>query len=347
MATSVSINTLSTYTDHHFLPTLKDNFFLNSALWAKFKEVESPIDGGDDIRFPISYSSSTVSGRWAGRFAPVTFEFQDHATQGVLQPRQYTSTVALADTDVAKNRGRAKLVSLIKSQMELAEQSLSDDLDVDAFLDGSVNAAGVRGLDGLGAVLTYNADPSPGSYAGISRASSSGAKNNPTGNAFWNANVAAANANTTITFWKGATAWDNDTTLTVDKMQEMYGACTIKRNKPTLILTSQTLYNKYSSLLTVIARQMTDEKIGKLGFDSLMYNNTPVVVADNIPNAGYMYFLNLDTFAWCPYTDMNFSATPFRYNADQLAQVKVITVMGNIVCDLPHANGLITGLTAT
>lgn len=348
MAVSVSINSLSTYTDHFFLPTLKDNFFLNSAFWAKLKEVENPVEGGDDIRFPISYAKSTVASRWAGRLAPVTLEFQEHATQGVLNPRQYTASVTLPDTDVAKNRGRAKLVNMIKAQMELAEKSLSDLLDIDAFLDGSVNAAGVRGIDGLGAILTRGSDPATGAYAGISRTSASGSKNGTqVANAFWNANVVAANANGTVTFWKGDTSWDADTTLTTLKMQTMFGACTHGKAKPTIILTSQVLYDKYWSLLTEIQRQMTDDSLGKLGFDSLTFNNRPVVVADNIDDAGKMYFLNMDTFEWNPYSEMNFSATPFRYNADQLAQIKIISVMGNIHCNDPNANGVITALTAT
>ena len=101
MATSVSINSLSTYTDHHFLPVLKNNFFLNSALWAKLKEVEVPIDGGDDIRFPISYNDVSTAKRWAGRLAPIDLEIQDNVTQGVLNARQYAVSVTLADTDVA------------------------------------------------------------------------------------------------------------------------------------------------------------------------------------------------------------------------------------------------------
>ena len=346
MTTSVSINSLSTYTDKYFVPVIKDNFFLSTALWSKLKEVEEPIDGGDDIRFPISYCNSSTAARWAGRLAPISLQFQDHATQGVVSPRQYTVSMVLPDTDVAKNRGRARLVNMIKAQAEVAETSFVDLLDIDLFKDGSVNSAGVRGIDGLGAVLTRNADPAPGAYAGITRVSATGSKNGAqTGNAFFNANTYAANASTTVTLWKGDIIVDSSTVITLAKMQQCFGICAYGREKPTLIVTSQALYDKYWALLTNVQRQMTDESLGKIGFDSLTFNNVPVVVADNIPSAGYMYFLNMNTFEWKPYSEMNFAATPFRYNADQLAQIQIISLMGNLICKRPNANGLITGLT--
>jgi len=340
MATSVSINSLSTYTDHHFIPALKDNFFLGSALWFKLREREEAVDGGDDIRFPISYDKSNVAGRWAGRFSAITLQFQDHATQGVIPVCRYTASIALADEDVAKNRGRAKLVNLIKAQVELAERSLRDKMGVDVFLDGSADSP--AGFTGLAAILKYNS----GTYAGISRASSSGAKNNPTGNAFWNANVVAANANTTRVFWKGSTSWDNSAVLTTAKMQTMFGSCTLDKAKPTIIVTAQVLYDKYWSLLTAIQQQYTDDTLGKFGFDSLTFNGRPVVVDDNIEAATSMYFLNLDTFVLAPYTEMNFATSPFMRAPDQAAESKLITWMGNIYCDRPQANGWITALTA-
>jgi hypothetical protein len=213
-------------------------------------------------------------------------------------------------------------------------------MGIDVFLDGSGSPAG---LTGLASIIAFGA----GSYAGIDRTGATGNKNGVNvGNAFFNANVMAANFAGTRDFWKASVTMDASTVLTTAKMQAIFGVCTIDRMKPNLIVTSQVLYDKYHSLLTLIQRQMTDDTLGKFGFDSLTYNGVPVVVDDNIDAVGKMYFLNLDTFCLCPYQEMNFKATPFRYNADQLAQVKLISWMGNVYCDRPNANGALTGLTA-
>lgn len=342
MSVSVSINSLSTYTDHHFIPAMKDNFFLGSALWFKLREREEAIDGGDDIRFPISHSNSSTAGRWAGRFSPVTLQFEDHATQGVLSPCKYTAGIALSDEDLAKNRGRAKLVKLITAQVELAEKSLRDKMGTDIFLDAS--SASPAGFTGLAKILDRSTSKS---YAGITCSGTIGSKATQTGvNDFWQANKVAANANATVTFWKGDSAWSSSAVLTAAKMQEMFGLCTADRMKPTLIVTSQTLYNKYWGLLTAIQQQMTDDTLGKYGFDSLTFNGRPVVVDDNIEAVTSMYFLNMETFTLAPYTEMNFATTPFMRSTDQLAQNKIISWMGQIYCDRPNANGWITDMTA-
>ena len=348
MAVTVTYNTLNAFTDKFYVRKLKDNFYLSSPLLAKLKAREVKTEGGDDIRIPINYTSSSTAKRWGGRADTFDTVLPEHATMAVFPWCYYDTTITIPKTDMLKNMGRSKIVDLLDAETQNAEDSLNDKVGIDLFLTGatSEDAGGKAGVLGLTAALTYNANPTSGAYGGITRVSSSGAKNNPTGNAFWNANSVAANANTSVVFWKGSSAWDNSTVLTLAKMQEMFGLCTAGNIKPNLILTSQVLFNKFWSLLTAIQRQMTDDEMGKIGFQSLSFNGCSVVVDDNINAATSMYFLNMDTFDWRVHPGMNFEATPFNEPINQRVAIKGIFLMCQLVCTRPNRNGVITGLTA-
>lgn len=353
MAVSVTIDYLSSLTDKHFIKQMVDNVFLHSPLLFFLRKNEVVVDGGSDIRLPVQMARSSKLSRWGGRANTVPLNMEDHITQAVFPFAKYQFSVTLTDEDIAKNSGRAKLVDIIKAQTEIEEMTLRDNMGADAFLTGAASetAAGYMGLLGLNSVITFGTDPSginEGSavgYGGITRVGATGQKNSPTLNAFWNANVAAANGNTTYQFYKAPSVWDNSTVLTTAKMQEMFGACSQGQDKPTHIFCGQSAYNKYWSLLTAIQRQMTDEEVGKIGFDSLMFNNKPVIVDDNIDASTTMYFVNMNTFEFKPLKGMNFDTTEFRPGQNARTLTKLGNFIGQVICKRPNQNGKITGLT--
>lgn len=349
MAVSVTYNTLNTVTDKHFVRALQDNFFYSDPLWFMMKSRKKAVDGGDDIRIPIQHSPSTLAKRWGGGANTFEAVLQDHATLGVFPAVRYITSVALPQDEIVKNAGRAKILDLVKTQVELAEDSLAYTMSTDLYLTGhtSESTTGEEGLHGLSHALTLGSNSTNGSYAGITRVGASGTHKSNSGNAFHNANVAAANANGTVTCFQGATTWDNSTVLTIAKMQTMFQICTSGRNKPNIIVTSIPIFNKYHSLLTAIQQQMTDDKIGKAGFESLQFNFKPVTASSFIDSDGKMYFLNMDTWEYKPYSGMEFDADEFMRVPNARVQIKSIAWMGNIACKRPNFNGVITGLTAS
>lgn len=342
MAVSVTIDSLNTYTNAHFVPQIKDNFFLSSALLMHIKKKGyKRIDGGDQHVFPISHSKSSAVGRWAGRFANLTRQFQEHATQGVLDPVQYSASITLAKTDMAKNKGKAKLVDMLAAQAELAEQSLRDTMGTDLYLDSS--SASPKGLTGLTKIINYN-----DTYAGITRPATPTLKSASTGNEFFIGNRIDADGNATTNFWKHAVTMDNDPTLTTAKMQSGFSVCTVR---PELIVTTQQLYNKYNDLLTATQRALSDEETGNAGFDNLVFNtNVPVVPDDLIDDgsgsdAQKMYFLNFKHLRLEVFEDMDFEASDFNQLPDQAALAKDILWMGQMICDRPNSLSVIFDLS--
>jgi len=349
MAGPFTIGTFDALTNKYWIPKLVDNFFLRGTLLTLLKNSQKTFDGGRDIRQPISYRNSPNAGSWPGGMAVLPTNFQDHATQAVFSIANYYASITLPQTEQWLNQGEAKIVDLMESQMDLAENSLADTFGQDVYADGSLNSVNnSKRVDGLSGMITNGADPSIAAYGGITRVGASGSKAAPVGNAFWNANVFAANANTTVTTWKSAEVIDNLTTISIKKMQQMFGMCSMGGEKPTHILAGQLGYNAYYNLLTSTTRQIqdSDDKTGKAGYSKgLDFNGVGVYVDDLIDSQGKMYFLNMDHIFFRPLKDANFKSTPFRQPPNQLANIKFIVWMGNITCDEPRKQGVITGIT--
>lgn len=342
---SVSIGKLDALTNKHFIKRLEDNVFLANILWFYFKKRIKEA-GGRDIRVPIRFGKNTTAGRWGGGGDVLDTTGQNNETSAVFPWRYYKSAIVLNNTDLAQNTGAEQIVDLLEEEVDNAQMSLMDNLDIDSFLDGEVVTGNQnKGLQGLTAAINYNSDGNiSGGYGGISRASSTGGKNNPTGNAFWNAGVVmAANANTTTTFWKNPVTMDNSTILTLAKMFELAGAV----GQPDLFICGQQLYNKFLSLLTTIQREASSEEIGRAGFTSAQFNFRPVVVADNIDNTGKMYALTMKDWDLYVLRGYNFKATPMKVPVNQDSVVKHVLFGGNPVCRRPQHQGVLTGLTAS
>ncbi|HEY9684694.1 MAG TPA: phage major capsid protein [Oculatellaceae cyanobacterium] len=351
MAGPFTIQTFDALTNKYYIPKLVDNFFLRSVFLGMLRKSEKTFDGGRSIQQPISYGKSGNAGAWGGGADVLNTTFVDVATQATHPVCYYYASCTIPQTEQWLNAGKAKIIDLLKAQMELAENSLTDTLGKDVFGDGSLNANNKRRVDGLQAIVGNGADPSIGPFGGITRVGASGPQSNPVGNAFWNANVFACNANATVTMWKDTETIDNLTTISIKKMQFMYGFCTQGGERPTHIITSQLAYNAYFNLLTAIQRQMSTDKVGKMGYeDGLEFNGTPVLVDDLLTQgdtngSGKMYFLNMDHLYWRPLDSCNFKTTEFRSPANQMMLIKFILLMVNLTCDRPNLQGVITGIT--
>lgn len=342
---AVDINTLNALTDKFYVKKLVDNFFLGSPLLFKLRKNEMPFDGGRDIRVPISYKKSDNAGAWGGGVDTLPTNFVDHATQAVFAICYYYASITIPWTDQILNGGEAKIVDLLRAQTQMVEASLRDTMGTDIYSDGSNNSAGKKRIDGLQAVITHNADPSAGAYGGISRASSTGSKSSYTNNAWWNGNAQAANAGA-ITRWKGAFNTGAVTTLSLALMRTAVSLGTNGNDKPDLIVLHQSKWDAYHNLLTSQVRQdVNNLELGKQGFQSLDFAGIEVVPDDLINDAGYMYVLNTEHLMLRPHSKANFATTEFRQPPNQLVNIKYITWIGNLVCDKPQAQTVVTGLT--
>ncbi len=345
MATPLSPDTLSTGIDRFYVRQLRDNFFLGTPLWNKLSENTDVVPGGRQIVDQISYTNSPNAGAWGGGVAQLNSSFVGNMTEVVQNPVFYYFSVAVPDTDDIQNQNPADIINLIEAQAELAEMSLRDTLGSDIYGTGALNAGGYKTLVGLKAMITFGADAGLGPYGGITRVGASGAKNGtPVGNAFWNSNAVAINANGTVTRYKGNQTFGNVTTLSIQPMQSVFGFCTVNNQAPDLMVASMLTYNAYYNQLTSIMRQATQDDLGKQGFTGLMFNNC-ALVQDDACDTDSIYFLNTKFMKLRPYKRGNFRMTGWRQPADQLVSIKYGIWMGNVTCTRPSMQGRLSAIT--
>ena len=128
------------------------------------------------------------------------------------------------------------------------------------------------------------------------------------------------------------------------------------KDTPDLIVTTQTLYEKYESLLTYVsstnvAGSMTFptegvKKLGDAGFGALAFKGQPVVW-DELCTSTYMFFLNLNHMKLVVHEKANFEVSDFVKPENQDARVAQILFMGNLTCDRRKSFGLLSGKTAS
>lgn len=201
--------------------------------------------------------------------------------------------------------------------------SLSESLGTGLFSDGTGNSS--KDLTGLRAMVL-----SSGTYGGIS--------------------------GTTYDWWTAGYYSSSSTALTAADMRTTFNTCSKGgKDHPNFIVTTQTLFEKYESLLTYVSSsqvagsmQMNVEgvkKLGDAGIQALAFKGVPIVWDELCPST-YMYFLNLDHMKLVVHADANFKVTPFVKPENQDARVAQILWMGNLTCDRRKAHGALVGRTA-
>jgi hypothetical protein len=347
MAFTLTYKNIDSTTEKYFIPKLIDNFFLSSALLYKLKQNEDPVDGGERIMQPISYTSHPNAGAWPGKAGTLRTTYVEHITAAEFYWSNYYCDVTLPETELLRNSGSGtKVIDLLKAQMELAEESLRDTMGTHVYGSNTVASDGSRVLNGLQSVITVASDPSGGSYGGITRVGATAStKASPTGNAFWNSNTVAINAGT-YTGWRGTFTFSNaDTILDLTRMEMMFLACSANNESPDLIVMHPTLYQKFWGLQQAMQRTASDNELGRVGFKYLLFNGVPVVTDDNIDAATRVYFLNTKHLFLRPHRQSNFVTTPFQNMPNQRMRVKFIYWDGQMTCDRPNLQGVLTAVT--
>lgn len=336
---------LDTVTREDIIPEVEDAFFNTSVLLKRLQKRKKYVEGGAVIQQPIQYASNPDAGAWGGGYGTLPLSQYDVLTKASFKWAYYQVPISYAETDRIKNMGKAEVVDLAESIADNALQSLRDTLGKDLYKDGSNNAGGFKTIDGLSAVLTYNGNPSPGAYGGISRASSSGTQSSFTGNAWWNGTTAAINAGST-NFWVGNFVISNaSTTLDLNKVNQMYTALMVADDAPDLIVTSPALFAKFWQLIQANERIPGGEETGLAGFKYIMLNGTPVVPDSNIDDPGKIYFLNTKYLFWRPSRVSDFVNSGIRKPSRMRVAVSYIFWDGNMTCSNPRMLGMYTGVT--
>ena len=305
------------------MPELVDSIYASNALFYRLDRANKRvIRGGTQIEQPIIYKRFGSSGSYKG------FDLLDTTPQDVIKNaawdwKQKYVTVSVDGLTLIKNDSPESVADLVKAYFEIAREEMEELLGAGLFTDSVTDANEIDGLQGAVDNGTVAA-----TYAGL------------------------GSRTTTNSFWQPATGALDTTTavLTIPAMQAVFGAATDGARHPTLILTTQANYNRFSNLVQPQQRFPSepagqDEQLAKAGFTNLLFNNVPVVV-DSHCNANHIYFLNEDyiLIAVSPRADMKLE--DFQTPVNQDAAVAKILWAGNLILQNVRRQGLMNAVAA-
>lgn len=295
-----------------YTPRLEDNVFDDLPLLNMFKRADHivKVDGGEQIVEPLLYAANDTAGSYSG-YDSIDTTPQEGITSAAYDWKQYAATVAISGIEEIKNAGTSRVISLLEAKVEQAEMSISDGFNVMLFSDGTGNST----KDWAGLKKYVPADPTTGTVGGIDRSDST--------NAWWR------NYKETTT-----------KALTIGDLSTAYNSVSKGKDVPSNGFTTQTLFEKYESLLQPQLR-FSDNATADAGFQNLLYKQMPVVF-DRDCDAGFFYLLNVKYLKLKVHTGTWFKNTPFVKPHGQDARYAQIICAGNLTMSNAKRQGVLT-----
>jgi len=304
---------------------------------------------GETIKVPVKYQkNSTSQGAFDGFDTFDTTKVNTRVNMS-FSPTGYYHSVVLSGMEVDVNQTQAQVLDLVKVEMESAMQDMSDSI-------GTLVYGAQTGKNFLGLKDMVDDGGTTANYGGLARS--------------------------TYTTLKSTVTAASSGLLTLTVMGTQYDSATTGNQKPTLGVTTETVWGLYESLAQPTIQtnlngyaQVTRGGIaanrsalqGELGFDALFFRGMPIV-ADEKCTSGYLYFLNENYIDWYglkshKYANVNLSSGNYEggnYDApksygfawtglkdpvNQYAEIGQLLLMGNFINRSPRLNSVLTGVT--
>ena len=269
------------------------------------------LNGGTKIVEPLIYGQNTTVGSYSG-YDTISLTAQAGISAAEYDWKQYAASIAISGIEEAKNNGEQEIINLLEAKIMQAEESMREGFNQMFFGNGTGNSG--KNWNGLGNLVS-----SVGTVGGINRATA--------GNEFWRSYVNP-----------------NSGTLSLTNMATAYNTVSVGNDHPDMILTTQTLYQKYEALLQPQLRY-TDTKTADAGFQNLLFKAAPVVYDVHCP-AGYMYVLNSKYLSLVGHSGKWFAQTEFVRPENLDARYALIMCYGNLTVRNAAKQGVITDATA-
>ena len=304
--------------------TLVDNIHKSNAVFYYLKENGGikEEDGGERIVVPLMYGKNSTAKSYSG-YEQLDTTPQEGIDSAEYNWKQYSVSISISGEEERKNAGSSKIIDILDARVKQAEMSLTESLTSGLFSDGTGN--GSKNLTGLTAMVSNT-----GTYGGI--------------------------LSTTYTWWKAGYDSTSEALDLADMRTGFNTASQGGKDTPNLIVTTQTLYEKYEGLLTysslagttfsgsLSVRAEGTKKLGDAGFQALEFKGVPIVWDEYCP-ATDMFFLNTRHMKMVVHKDANFETTDFVKPENQDARVAQVLWMGNLTCDRRSSFYLLAGRT--
>ena len=306
-----ALQTLLATTVANYRKTLTDNVFNARPLtyFLMDKGRVRMLNGGTNIVEPLIYGENSTVSSYSG-YDAVSLTPQSGITAAEFDWKQYAASIAISGIEEAKNNGEQAMVNLLEAKIMQAEESMKEGFNAMFFGDGTGNSG--KNWNGLG-----NLVESGNSVGGID--------------------------SSTETWWR---SYEENTAgaLTLAQMTTAYNTVSVGNDHPDMVLGTQTLFEKYESLLQPQLRY-TDTKTADAGFQNLLFKAAPVAYDVDCPS-GNMFFLNSKYLTLVGHSDKWFEVTPFVRPEEKDARFSLVMCYGNLTVRNRKKQGKLTAKTA-
>lgn len=282
---------------------IADNVTKNNALLTRLQQrgKSRPFSGGRLIYEELSFAENGNAGFYSG-YDLLPVAAQDVISAAQFDIKQAACPVTISGLEMLQNAGPEQMIDLISARLDVAEDTMKNLICGGLYSDGL--AYGGKQIVGLNAAVPLS--PNTGTYGGIDRA--------------------------TWTFWRSKLTDVANTTTIQANMNTLWSSLVRGTDAPDLILMDNVTWAAYTASLQAQQR-FTDATVGNLGFPSLKYMGTDVVLDGGIGGfcpAGTSFFLNTKYIHYRPHTARNFvSLSPNkRYSINQDAEVQILAWAG-------------------
>lgn len=303
---------------------LADNVSKNNALLNRLKKKGKvkPVSGGRTIVQELEYAENGTFKRYSG-YEALNISPSDVMSGAEFNYAQAAWAVSISGLEMLQNSGEAVVIDLLESRIGNAERTMTNNIALDCYSDGTSD--GGRQIGGL--QLIVDTTPLTGTVGGIDASTTAGS--------FWR-NIAYSSL---TDGGAAASAANIQSYMNRVWVQLVRGA-----DAPDLIVADNNYWRFYLESLQAIQRISSDEN-ASAGFSALKYMNSDVVL-----DGGYgggaptstMYFLNTNYIYFRPHADRNFvPLEQDRYAVNQDAMVKLIGFAGNMTVSNRRLQGVL------
>lgn len=318
MATPIGTNSVTALSRRHLLDQIVDAIYKsNTLLFRLIAGNKKMVQGGFQIELPIMWSQTQAGGFYAG---PDVLDISptDPFKNAAWDWRQCYVPITIDNLTLARSDHPDAVANLLTGLFDQAEMQMADFLGSGSWSDAVTNVKSIDGLRGAVDNGTVAA-----TYGGLARGA----------NPFWSAQVDAAT-----------------TTLTTLAMRTLMGNATEGGRAPTVIFTTQFIYNRYWNLLQPnqawpVNPGGADVQLAQAGFTNAVFDGVPVIVDSHVP-ANHLFFLNERYLELIVKTGLDFYLEDFVKPPNQDVFVSLLKWMGQLIVKNPARQGKMTAITA-
>jgi len=302
---------------------LADNVTKNNALLYRLRARGrvKPVSGGRTIVQELNYQENGTYKRYSG-YEALNISPSDVFTGAEYNYAQAAVAVSISGLEMLQNSGENAIIDLLEGRIENAEQTLTNNIALDVYSNGT--ADGGRQIGGI--QLLIGTTNNSGIIGGIDSSVWS----------FWR-NVAFSG----VTNGGAATSTANIQSY----MNRVYLQLVRGADAPDLIVADNNYYRFYLESLQAIQR-ITSDEMAEIGFQSLKYMNSDVVLDGGFGGGAptnTMYFLNSKYIFFRPHQDRNFAPLgDERFAVNQDAMVKLVGFAGNLTTSNRFLQGVLS-----